>query len=197
MQTSRYTDDAPRGDGLCLCGCGQPTNPAPRTRADRGWIKGQPVPYLRGHNSYGVDRSGPRKEHYRIEDRGYKTPCWIWQLQTVQDSGYGKMRHKGREHLAHRWYYEQAKGPIPQGLQIDHLCAIHECVNPDHLETVTALVNSRRSRTTKLTDQQGREIEQLAEAGISSYTISGWYGVSRQTVDLIRRNGADGPRRPR
>ena len=36
-------------------------------------------------------------------------------------------------------------GPIPQGLQLDHLCRVRACVNPWHLEPVTALVNSRRS----------------------------------------------------
>lgn len=40
--------------------------------------------------------------------------------------------------LAHRVYYEQAKGPIPQGLQIDHLCRMPACVNAEHLEAVTA-----------------------------------------------------------
>lgn len=71
----------------------------------------------------------------KIEDRGFSSPCWIWQLGlTVK--GYGRCRLNG--HLrSHRASYEAFVGPIPGGLQIDHLCRIKSCCNPDHLEPVT------------------------------------------------------------
>jgi hypothetical protein len=156
--------------------------------------------FIHGHNNRGMDRSGPRKTHYVVEDRGYDAPCWIWQLGLVQPNshgagGYGKVQTKGRTTLAHRWYYEQASGPIPKGMQLDHLCRQRDCVRPDHLEPVTPLENTRRSRSSKLTLSEAREVEKLARDGLSSYKIAPMFGVSRQTVDLIRRNGADAPRR--
>lgn len=159
--------------------------------------------FIRGHNSYGVDRSGPRGPHYVEKDRGYLTPCWIWQLKTTRSprarggGGYGVLTIKGRTRLAHRHYYEQANGPIPEGMQLDHLCEIRSCVNPDHLEPVTALENTRRSRSMKVTPAIGQEIERLAAQGLSSYKIAEIVGVSRQTIDLIRKHGADAPRRGR
>jgi hypothetical protein len=62
--------------------------------------------------------------------------CWLWQRSRTQN-GYGLFSVHGKRCLAHRWLYEQTIGPIPEGLEIDHLCRVRHCVNPDHLEAVT------------------------------------------------------------
>lgn len=41
--------EGPNPSGLCLCGCGQATRIAPQGSTERGWVKGQPIPYIRGH----------------------------------------------------------------------------------------------------------------------------------------------------
>ena len=57
------------------------------------------------------------------------------------------MGHGRREQAArHRLAYEDAFGPIPEGLTIDHTCKVKRCVNPDHLEAVTQAENVRRTR---------------------------------------------------
>ncbi len=67
--------------------------------------------------------------------------CWLW-TGALDKGGYGFFQNK----RAHRMSYEWAKGPIPAGLQLDHLCFVRNCVYPDHLEPVTAKENTRRMR---------------------------------------------------
>lgn len=73
--------------------------------------------------------------------------CWEW-TGTKQANGYGAFYENGRVLRSHRWSYEHHVGPIPDGLQIDHLCRNRACVNPAHLEPVTALENARRAMRT-------------------------------------------------
>lgn len=69
--------------------------------------------------------------------------CWIWNGgRTVK--GYGMISIGGKGRLAHRAIYELLVGDIPEGLVLDHLCCVKECVNPDHLEPVTITENVLR-----------------------------------------------------
>ena len=69
--------------------------------------------------------------------------CWIW-TGFVNAGGYGKFGLGGRAQFAHRVSYELFKCDIPDGLDLDHLCRVRCCVNPDHLEPVTRQVNCQR-----------------------------------------------------
>jgi hypothetical protein len=70
--------------------------------------------------------------------------CWMWAGATTR-GGYGHLGMGRRNQRAGRLAYLRLVGPIPGGLQIDHLCRVRLCVRPDHLETVTPLTNMRRS----------------------------------------------------
>lgn len=75
------------------------------------------------------------------------TGCLNW-TGAKNQKGYGRLRAKGRGLvLPHRIAYELAKGPIPEGLVIDHLCRNPACCNPDHLEAVTQQENARRGNS--------------------------------------------------
>lgn len=99
-----------------------------------------------------VARPGPKPVELRVRlQAGYdiveKTGCWIWRGATR--NGYGSLHvraedGKWRMGYAHRIMFEQIKGKIPDDLQLDHLCRNTRCVNPEHLEAVTPLVNVRR-----------------------------------------------------
>lgn len=82
---------------------------------------------------------------------GYRpdlSPCWLW-TGKPEVKGYGRFHvrvENGRpvRIMAHRFAYEEANGPIPEGLVLDHLCRTRLCVNPYHLEAVTQEENTRR-----------------------------------------------------
>ena len=68
--------------------------------------------------------------------------CWLWTASGVRE--YGCFYVDGGNVYAHRWAYEFCVGPIPEGLELDHLCRVSRCVNPDDLEIVTHRVNVLR-----------------------------------------------------
>lgn len=70
--------------------------------------------------------------------------CWPWTGDVDKATGYGRFWFNGKTESAHRVAYELARGPIPKGLHIDHLCRNRICVKPDHLEPVTLVENVMR-----------------------------------------------------
>jgi hypothetical protein len=73
------------------------------------------------------------------------TECWIWQgARRKTQWPYGLINIDGKILQAHRVSYEAHRGPIPSGLQLDHLCRNPPCINPFHVEPVTNYENGRR-----------------------------------------------------
>jgi hypothetical protein len=74
--------------------------------------------------------------------------CWIW-IGAIGKGGYGNISYwkEKKTYRAHRLIYQILVGPIPQGLELDHLCRNRRCVNPAHLEPVTRLENLLRGQT--------------------------------------------------
>ena len=76
--------------------------------------------------------------------------CWLW-TGPIATNGYGRASVDGRNVAAHRYCYEQLVGPIPDGLELDHVkargCTSRACVNPAHLEPVTHRENTLRGET--------------------------------------------------
>lgn len=120
-----YPEDVARGaDGRRLCPQCRPTGPGPVTSVgERLWRR--------------VQRGGP-------------DDCWLW-LGATNGNGYGVIGtggRGGRQVYVHRVVWELERGPIPDGLEVDHLCRVRNCVNIRHLELVTHRENNHRSPLT-------------------------------------------------
>ncbi len=89
----------------------------------------------------------PKTTEQRFDEKVNKTDtCWLWTGAKTK-YGYGMIWVGGRYAMAHRYSYERFVGPIPKGLDIDHLCRVIACVNPAHLEPVTHRENLLRGNT--------------------------------------------------
>ena len=88
------------------------------------------------------DEALPERFWDKVERTSF-SECWHW-VAFTNASGYGTFGFDGTVRLAHRVSYEELVGSIPEGLEIDHLCRVRNCVNPRHLEPVTTQENTAR-----------------------------------------------------
>lgn len=138
--------------------------------------------------------------------------CWLW-TGRIDGQGYGGVSVNRRPRLAHRVAYEEYVGPIPDGLQVDHLChnadlscpgrqaCLHRrCVNPGHLEAVTAAVNTARARAGRDIAPQGPELKTECIRGHAFDEENTHWSSTRRYCNACRRirtrkNESDNPKR--
>lgn len=126
-----------------------------------------------------------------------ETQCWIWTGSKVR--GYGRFRDGGRVLNAHRFSWEMHRGPIPDGMQLDHFlmndpatrdrCS-RACCNPEHLEIVTNRENLRRSpfhaengRRTSLSNRKHDLLEGVSRNG-ERFRARIWNSESKRVIHL-------------
>lgn len=88
----------------------------------------RPTPRQRMEASFEEDASG----------------CWLW-TKLLDGDGYASFCINRRNRTGHKVMWEMTRGPVPEGMELDHTCRVRHCVNPQHLELVTHQVNVRRS----------------------------------------------------
>ena len=74
--------------------------------------------------------------------------CWTWLASQAGEGartgrGYGSWAIRGTTYGAHRFSWILRHGPIPDGLEVDHLCHNRLCVNPDHMRLATRAQNAQ------------------------------------------------------
>lgn len=117
--------------------------------------------------------------------------CWLW-TGAADFNGYGRIIVNRKIVLTHRFSYELARGPIPDGLVLDHLCRIPGCVNPSHLEAVTQKENMRRgARVARTHCKRGHR---LADDNLEPYSIN---TLGHRNCVTCRRERARGYRAAR
>lgn len=77
----------------------------------------------------------------------FEGQCWLW-TSSVNTDGYGTIRPtRGKTTCVHILMYTRHIGPVPEGLELDHICGNRRCCNPKHLEPVTHRENVLRGNS--------------------------------------------------
>ena len=128
-------------------------------------------------------KKGRKRPQYVPAASGYQSDCWIWQ-GCKDRGGYGRCRvASDKMAAAHRFYYEERFGSIPDGLELHHLCGVRVCVNPEHLVAMTRHEHLRCSGKLKLTPEQVVEIRRSTE---TQQVVADRYEISQSQISRIK-----------
>ena len=104
--------------------------------------------------------------------------CWIW--TAAMRSGYGLIAiSRTEKRSAHRVAYELSVGPIPDGMTIDHLCRVTQCVRARHLELVSPGENTRRGFSPPANNARKTHCKRGHEFTPENTKIVNWHGEHR------------------
>lgn len=182
---------------LCECECGLPAPIAKYTDAKRGWIKGKPKHFIRGH----ATRCPTEERFWRgVDKSGGPDSCWTW-MGAKSGKGYGIIRVDKHNIPTHRVSWEIHNGPIPDGKKCLHRCDNPPCCNVAHLflgsqaDNMSDMMAKGRHGYTgspgeshpgvKLTEEKVREIRKRYANGEIQKEIAKEYNVSRSTITAI------------
>ena len=124
---------------FCQCGCGEKATIAVNSNKSRGWIKGQPEQYKRGHGRRPTNNSLLESIAYE----GDFTKECLTGVGYLKPDGYRQVSLDGKQPYIHRAVYEYVVGPVPEGMEVHHKCFTRDCYNYTHLEVVTPTVNKQ------------------------------------------------------
>lgn len=102
----------------------------------------------------------PRLDRFFRDCIESEAGCWVKQ-HGIDRHGYSSVDLPGgTRQRGHRFVWEEFRGPIPDGLVLDHLCRNTACVNPDHLEPVTIAVNNQRGKALLMECKYGHKYDE-------------------------------------
>lgn len=189
---AKYGLRAPYGKCQCCCGADAPI--ATFTSRKWGVVEGKPQRFTHGHNG-----RKPLAERFwaQVDKASGPNACWLWMAATCR-RGYGRIGiDTNKIAVTSRVSWELTYGPIPNGLHVLHRCDNPPCVNPAHLflgtqadNNADKLAKNRGTKgdthgTSKLAENQIREIRSLHSAGIMQKDIATRFNVSKATVNAI------------